>query len=427
MLSHSKIKRVIFESVSKWNGKEQVYLSASQIKQIAGRAGRFGTSSDDSGGQVTTLYSNDLRALHAAMEAPVTPVTHGGLRPTSEDMSTLSRIVTAPDPRPAVKKRRSKAQKEDEGQDLEDEVDDDAEAGKAKEGQEGRTGAPAGNRSLAALYQDVTLLSCLDPELFFLSDFGQQFAISPILEKAARITSSTSPSQTNDGAPGSAGTTLTIIERETFVNGPVNIRDERVVQMLENMVRLYVLGQLVRFEKAAEHLGLLETLEGVEQIHRKAEAVRQQKLAEAGGRSGAVYVHPSAAHYAPLDAPLINVDALMILESLHRSISLYLWLSFRFPLAFCYKADAEAIKERTERTIEFLLEAIRIGRANRLAKISASKKRQQAREQEEEEEEQSDEEEEEEGEEENLSDVSAVGARFGEMSSPRSGRTHAHK
>jgi ATP-dependent RNA helicase SUPV3L1/SUV3 len=49
-------------------------LSDSQIKQIAGRAGRYGLHGDDEpGGFVTTLRDHDLPALRKALEAPAKP------------------------------------------------------------------------------------------------------------------------------------------------------------------------------------------------------------------------------------------------------------------------------------------------------------------------------------------------------------------
>jgi len=51
--------------MSKWDGWVETPLEASQIKQIAGRAGRFGMGAE--GGIVTTLDPADLPALKAAM------------------------------------------------------------------------------------------------------------------------------------------------------------------------------------------------------------------------------------------------------------------------------------------------------------------------------------------------------------------------
>ncbi|KAH8992185.1 P-loop containing nucleoside triphosphate hydrolase protein [Lactarius akahatsu] len=61
-----KIQRVVFETMSKWDGWMEVPLEASQVKQIAGRAGRFGMGAE--GGIVTTLEPSDLPLLEAAMD-----------------------------------------------------------------------------------------------------------------------------------------------------------------------------------------------------------------------------------------------------------------------------------------------------------------------------------------------------------------------
>jgi ATP-dependent RNA helicase SUPV3L1/SUV3 len=62
-----KIRRVIFETTSKWDGWMEVPLEASQVKQIAGRAGRYGMGVES--GVVTTLEPSDLPLLKAAMNA----------------------------------------------------------------------------------------------------------------------------------------------------------------------------------------------------------------------------------------------------------------------------------------------------------------------------------------------------------------------
>jgi ATP-dependent RNA helicase SUPV3L1/SUV3 len=62
----SKIQRIVFETMSKWDGWMEVPLEASQVKQIAGRAGRYGMGAE--GGIVTTLEPSDLPLLKAAMD-----------------------------------------------------------------------------------------------------------------------------------------------------------------------------------------------------------------------------------------------------------------------------------------------------------------------------------------------------------------------
>jgi len=66
---------VVFEALHKFDGAQECQLSDSQIKQIAGRAGRYGMHDDnEAAGFVTTLRKNDLPILRRAIAAPVKPI-----------------------------------------------------------------------------------------------------------------------------------------------------------------------------------------------------------------------------------------------------------------------------------------------------------------------------------------------------------------
>ncbi|KAF9955365.1 RNA helicase [Mortierella alpina] len=76
------IRRIIFEAVEKFDGTVVRTLSLTQIKQIAGRAGRFGT--EYSVGQATTLVQSDIPTLKRALAAPMTEIERAGIQPTAE-------------------------------------------------------------------------------------------------------------------------------------------------------------------------------------------------------------------------------------------------------------------------------------------------------------------------------------------------------
>ncbi|KAG5437149.1 hypothetical protein PCANB_001125 [Pneumocystis canis] len=82
------IRRIIFETLEKWDGTKFLPVSVSQIKQIAGRAGRYkpvsiGNVSKASvvTGYVTSLEQKDMKALHTALSQPVQPLKKAVLFP----------------------------------------------------------------------------------------------------------------------------------------------------------------------------------------------------------------------------------------------------------------------------------------------------------------------------------------------------------
>ncbi|CAH7690098.1 P-loop containing nucleoside triphosphate hydrolase protein [Phakopsora pachyrhizi] len=124
-----KIKRVIFESLHKYDGKSQIRLSSSQIKQIAGRAGRFGlhskqhqpvktkinTTTNSSNqttltnisdgvfdqndhhlegvGEVLTLQESDMELLRSSMEEPIQPIRRATIKAPFSTIEGLSRLL----------------------------------------------------------------------------------------------------------------------------------------------------------------------------------------------------------------------------------------------------------------------------------------------------------------------------------------------
>ena len=297
-----RIKRVIFDTLSKWNGTETVPLSLSQIKQIAGRAGRYGTSRDASPhGLVLTRHEDEMDILRAALAAPVRSVTHALIQPSKQKLESLSFLLPRSRPKEAV-----------------------------------RRGNVLQENSMSSLLEEFHAMADLDAGIFAMSDFVSQQAISALIEHRG------------------CGL-LTHAEKETWSNTPVNVRDERAMAWVGNAIEKYARGELVEFEACAKDLGTLEVEEAVTQIAADAEARRK----------AAKSTQPLAM-WVQQDETILHVDTLMLLESLHRSLTIYLWLGFRFPLSFCFRHHVAERKRRTEASIEFCLEVIRIRRAQRL-------------------------------------------------------------
>ena len=97
----------------KWDGRQSVQLSVSQIKQIGGRAGRFGVNNtsasgpdevtpdraeaaeleDMSNGVVTCLEEEDMAILREAMAAPMEPITKAALHPTAQQLVNFTSLL----------------------------------------------------------------------------------------------------------------------------------------------------------------------------------------------------------------------------------------------------------------------------------------------------------------------------------------------
>jgi ATP-dependent RNA helicase SUPV3L1/SUV3 len=82
------IRRVVFNSLSKYNGDKIVPVPASQVKQIAGRAGRRGSRYPD--GLTTTLQLEDLDYLIECLKQPFEEVKKVGLFPFFEQVELFA-------------------------------------------------------------------------------------------------------------------------------------------------------------------------------------------------------------------------------------------------------------------------------------------------------------------------------------------------
>lgn len=274
-----KIRRIIFESLTKWNGQSDVPLSLSQIKQIAGRAGRFGqTRKDDDtavdeaaapGGIVTTLHDADLPLLRAMLPLSLPPLTRAYVDLPTGAMEDLAPLLPP-------------------------------------------------NTSYGDLLDVFTALAKVPP-LTILQGTLHKLPLAEMVEPHRNV--------------------LTLRETELFGNAPVNVRDDRVAAVYANMLAAYSNDFLVNLEDVIEPTGLIGTLKTVEET-----------------LAALPPLPPVLGVFRPYLSPAITISAIPLLESLHKALVMYLWLSFRLELAFPDREKAAEYKERTEKVLEICLE-----------------------------------------------------------------------
>lgn len=87
------IKTVIFYTTWKWNGREETRLTSSEIRQIGGRAGRYGKHDS---GFVGALSYADLEHVREAFEEPITALPiRAQVRPSLQHVLTMSEVLSS--------------------------------------------------------------------------------------------------------------------------------------------------------------------------------------------------------------------------------------------------------------------------------------------------------------------------------------------
>ncbi|GAA5856184.1 hypothetical protein JCM8547_000809 [Rhodosporidiobolus lusitaniae] len=303
-----KIRRIVFESLHKWDGKNEVRLPTPQIKQIAGRAGRYGVHTpispsapdldaplppspsapspspaaaeeDSPLGEATTLDAQDLPILREAMAQPTVQVTQASLSATPDDFRALSALLP-----PSTPMSR-----------------------------------------LFSLFRSITLTA---PHY--------RSTGTESLAAVGDILTSVEP--------------LSFSERFVFGSAPVNLRDAKVVEALREWAGSFARGEKVLVPRWAEEKGVFDTLERVERVvEERKELAASDALDSLSRRQAAVF----------------TPTALQNLESYHRCLTLYLWLSYRLANIFCHQQEARELRQRVEKAIEAALEGIRFERVSR--------------------------------------------------------------
>ncbi|KAK0608891.1 hypothetical protein LWI29_037612 [Acer saccharum] len=85
------ISRIIFSTMQKFDGSEMRDLTVPEIKQIAGRAGRYGSHFPV--GEVTCLDPEDLPLLHSSLKSPSPTLECAGLFPNFDLIFMYSRLL----------------------------------------------------------------------------------------------------------------------------------------------------------------------------------------------------------------------------------------------------------------------------------------------------------------------------------------------
>nr|XP_031859652.1 uncharacterized protein CI109_004927 [Kwoniella shandongensis]KAA5526724.1 hypothetical protein CI109_004927 [Kwoniella shandongensis] len=282
-----KIKRMIFETLSKFNGKTEVPLALTQIKQIAGRAGRYKTASDNAttpaglatpdetpaaGGLVTTLRDADLPILRELMTRSLPSIPRANLEVPHGNLADLSALL------------------------------------------------PAGT-SFASLLEHFAALA-QPPAKTVLAAHEHKLPLADLVEPLRDQ--------------------LSLTEIDLFCFAPVNVRDDRAKAIFRTLVEDFAGRGVVEIDEILEESDLLGTLEEVE------EALKT--LPPLSSTTGPNAERPFV--------PQVMISSLPKLETLHKSLVLYIWLSFRLEVAFPDRGKAVEYKTRTEKVLEECLERL---------------------------------------------------------------------
>jgi ATP-dependent RNA helicase SUPV3L1/SUV3 len=248
------VKRIIFESVYKHNGRMREVLSIPQIKQIAGRAGRYRTARQGADadtnkkveapppqaiGLVTCMEEADLPIIQEALETEPEPIKAAGLLPPAEFVEEFAARLPK--------------------------------------------GLP-----FEYIFRRVCDVAKMHPR-FKLSEVSSQTGIARVLDSV---------------------TNLTIKDRLCFTSSPANTRKAHEVELL------VAYGKCVANSKPVTCVDLPEIPLEV------------------------------------LDEPMSSSrEYLERLETLHRSLILYLWLSYRFVAIFKDREQAIHAKTMAEKRI----------------------------------------------------------------------------
>ncbi|PPR05155.1 hypothetical protein CVT26_012241 [Gymnopilus dilepis] len=270
-----RIKRVIFEAMHKFSEGGKRLLSTSSIKQIGGRAGRYGLhqSQNDQGGFVTTLHPDDLRHAVRWLSAPYEPLTYATIPHTPDLLQETLSIL------------------------------------------------PAGSSiSLALLAPKY--IGRLPPYMRY--ETHDQFEyVSTLLD--------------NEWSD------MSIEDKVVILHAPIPWSDQKCLQVVKRMLSLHSQEFKVNIRDCIVGTNFMDTLVAIE----NKMADEEKRKAKA---SKATYVAQPA--------------TLMIMESFHKLLVFYLWMSYKNPTVYS-DATVSLLKERAEKVLNWTLEHMSKGNSFR--------------------------------------------------------------
>ncbi|CAE6441510.1 unnamed protein product [Rhizoctonia solani] len=332
-----KIKRVVFLRTEKWNGKQDTPLPIPLIKQIAGRAGRFG--------------------LLKSKETPLSKGTH----PSSMDAAQVASIAASQPPGLVTALWPDSLKRVKEALSTPNPKVNHARVEIANPNTEALAQALPPGTGITDLLETMRLLARLPPH----TKLGL-----PNLEQRATIASPSRVFDFDAPRPDDVAADIDLLtrslplgERLILAQAPVRWRDPASRQAGLAFIRAYEAKLHVNIRTELGGLGLVEALDDVQDL--KAKWKKQQKYT----RTKRLPEDYKDRVLDQEDLARLDSTTLSNLESLHATLVLYMWLSFRLPLGFYQAPEAQSMKAEVERGIEWCLEMIRAGKKKHIERV----------------------------------------------------------